>query len=149
MLRDDSAATGPLVEAYQRPCALIAEGRVLAASAGAMMDVSDGLLIDARRMAAASGVRIEIDLAVIPLSSAFVAVRGADRAARLFAATGGDDYALLAALPRGAEDLVRKSLPSGAHLVRVGTLVAGAGIALHDAGAPVDLPEHLGHEHHA
>ena len=148
LLRANPAANGPLVTAYQRPHALIAEGRVLAASASAMMDVSDGLLIDARRMAAASGAWIEIDLAAIPLSPAFVAVRGADRIARMFAATGGDDYALLAALPPGVEDLVRKSLPSGAHLVRIGELVAGAGIALHDAGAPVELPEHLGHEHH-
>ena len=64
-----------------------------------MMDVSDGLLLDARRMAEASRCTITIDLDELPLSSAFVAERGQDLAARLFAATGGDDYALLAALP--------------------------------------------------
>ena len=149
MLLADSAASGPLVEAYRRPRALLAEGRAIAPHASAMMDVSDGLLIDAVRLASASGVRIEIDLAVVPLSPAFVAVRGADRNARMLAATGGDDYALLAALPPGTEQMVTKSLPPGAQMVRIGELVAGAGIALHDAGAPVDLPEHLGHEHHA
>ena len=91
--------------------------------------------------------RIAVDLATVPLSAPFRAARGDDRTARLFAATGGDDYALLAALRPGVEDQVRKSLPSGAHLVRIGELVAGEGISLHDAGAPVDLPEHLGHEH--
>ncbi len=145
----DPAATGPLVDACQRPRALIAEGRALAPIARAMMDVSDGLLIDARRMAAASRVRIDIDLAALPLSDAFRQARGDDRAARLFAVTGGDDYALLAALPSGAEQIVTKSLPSGAQMVRIGRLVEGAGIALHDAGEPVALPEHLGHEHHA
>ena len=149
MLLADAAATGPLVDAYQRPRAMIAEGRAHAPHAGAMMDVSDGLLIDARRLAAASQVRIDIDLAALPLSPAFTAARGDDRTARLFAATGGDDYALLAALPPGAEEIVTKSLPSPVQMTRIGRLVAGAGIALHDAGEPVDLPEHLGHEHHA
>ena len=149
MLLADPAATGPLVDAYQRPRAMIAEGRALALHASAMMDVSDGLLIDARRLAAASRVRIDIDLAALPLSPAFIAARGDDRTARLFAATGGDDYALLAALPPGAEGIVTKSLPSPAQMIRIGRLVDGAGIALHDAGEPVDLPEHLGHEHHA
>jgi thiamine-monophosphate kinase len=149
LLLADPAATGPLVDAYQRPRALIAEGHALAPHASAMMDVSDGLLIDARRMAAAIQLRIDIDLAALPLSPAFITARGTDRAARLFAATGGDDYALLAALPPGAEQIVTKSLPSGAQMVRIGRLVEGAAIALHDAGEPVELPEHLGHEHHA
>ena len=38
-----------------------------------MMDVSDGLLIDAARMAAASTCGIEIALDAIPLSDAFLA----------------------------------------------------------------------------
>ena len=143
----DPNATGPLVEAYRRPRALIAEGRALASHATAMMDVSDGLLIDARRLAEASGVQIVIHLENVRLSPAFRAARGSGRDARLFAATGGDDYALLAALPRGAEAEVTKSLSGRAHLVRIGELVAGAGIALTDEGDPLALPEHLGHEH--
>lgn len=146
-LTADPDASGPLVNAYREPRALIAEGQALAPHAGAMMDVSDGLLIDAARMARASGVRIVIDLALIPLSPAFRTARGDDRAARLFAATGGDDYALLAALRPGAKAKVTKCLPSGAQMVRIGELVAGAGIALIDDGEPVELPEHLGHEH--
>ena len=70
--------------------------------AHAMMDVSDGLLLDAERMAEASGCAHRIELDALPLSRAFVAERGQDSQARLFAATGGDDYALLAALPPGA-----------------------------------------------
>ena len=145
----DRLAEGPLVEAYRRPRALVAEGRALAPHASAMMDVSDGLLIDAARMARASAVAIEIDLAALPVSAAFGDTLGHGQAARLFAATGGDDYALLAALAPGAEAVVTKSLPNGAHLVRIGSLVAGEGISLHHAGQPVDLPEHLGHEHHS
>ena len=143
----EPASAGPLVDAYQRPCALIAEGRALAPHASAMMDVSDGLLIDAGRLAKASAVKAVIDLASLPLSEAFRRQRGDGLDARLFAATGGDDYALLAALPPGKEAGVRKSLPSGAQMVRIGMLAPGSGIELHDADRPVTLPEHLGHEH--
>ena len=82
-LRADPAASGPLVEAYRRPIPLIAAGRALAALATAMMDVSDGLLLDMSRLASASGLAAHIDLAALPLSDAFVAVRGNDRTARL------------------------------------------------------------------
>ncbi|WP_447411666.1 AIR synthase-related protein, partial [Clostridium perfringens] len=67
--------------------------------AHAMMDVSDGLLIDAARMGAASGLAVEIDLAAVPLSVDYRAHRGDDRGARLAAATAGDDYELLFAMP--------------------------------------------------
>ncbi|MFN2473478.1 MAG: thiamine-phosphate kinase, partial [Sphingomicrobium sp.] len=50
MLREDPSASGPLVEDYRRPRALLLEGEALAPLATAMMDVSDGLLIDAGRM---------------------------------------------------------------------------------------------------
>ena len=48
------------------------------------------------------------------LSRAFIAERGADRRARLSAATGGDDYALLAALPADFDPL-SLSLPARDH----------------------------------
>ena len=42
----------------------------------AMMDVSDGLLLDAQRLAEASGCAPTIDLDALPLSQAFIADRG-------------------------------------------------------------------------
>src|SRR5687768_1754762 len=50
-LRDDPMAGGPLVDAYRKPRPLLAEGLALGPRVSAMMDVSDGLLIDAARMA--------------------------------------------------------------------------------------------------
>ena len=147
LLRDDAAATGPLVDIYRRPVPLLAAGQTLAQHAHAMMDVSDGLLLDAMRLAEASALSAEIDLDAIPLSKAFIAERSGDLSARLFAATGGDDYALLAALPADADPL-RLSLPSGTTIARIGTLVAeGSLLSLSSGGSPVPLPEHLGHEH--
>lgn len=112
-----------------------------------MMDVSDGLLLDAMRMAEASALNAEIDLDAIPLSKAFVAERSGDLAARLFAATGGDDYALLVAMPVEVDPL-RLSLPRGTTIARIGTLAAeGSLLSLSSGGSPVPLPEQLGHEH--
>jgi thiamine-monophosphate kinase len=148
LLQIDRDAEGPLVEAYRRPVPQLAVGRLLAPHATAMMDVSDGLLLDLSRLCAASRCAAAIDLDALPLSRAYIAERGADQRARLRAATGGDDYALLAALPSGFDPL-SLSLPSGTILQRIGTLSAGEGIKLFDASGGVPLPEQLGYEHRA
>lgn len=145
-LKADPAASGPLVEAYRRPRPLIAEGRVLAGPASAMMDVSDGLLLDARRMAAASNCAIAIDLAALPMSATLMVAKGDGLEARLTAASGGDDYGLLLA-SSAAEDDLRTCLPKGARLSAIGRLAAGSGLSLTWQGAPVPLPERLGYEH--
>lgn len=82
-----------------RPTPPVALGRV-AASAGAtsMMDVSDGLVLDASRLAAASGVTIQLESDAL----------GADPASAL---SGGEDHALLATFPPHA------SLPDGFRLI--------------------------------
>lgn len=146
-LRADRHAIGPLVDIFRRPIPQLEAGRVLAPFAHAMMDVSDGLLLDARRMALASRCTAQIEIDVLPLSSAFVAERGHDLTSRMFAATGGDDYALLAALP--AEfDPSTLSLPQGTRITRIGSLAPrGASLRLTYAGDAVMLPERLGFEH--
>ena len=105
-----------------------------------MMDVSDGLLIDALRLADASGVAAMIDLDAIPLSPEFRACRGDDRAARLIAAMAGDDYQLLFASARPLP-----SLPCAA--TRIGQMVRGSGVHLHDRDGAVPLPMTLGWLH--
>ncbi|HEU4961768.1 MAG TPA: thiamine-phosphate kinase [Sphingomonas sp.] len=135
-----------LLAAYRRPHPRLAEGGALAPVVAAMMDVSDGLLVDAARMAGASGLEVTIDLAAIPLSAAYRAFAGDDRAARLAAATAGDDYELLFAAPA---DL---ALPVPATLV--GRFSAPESLSqehvpltLIDAGGAVALPESLGFTH--
>jgi len=73
------------------------------AGATAMMDVSDGLVLDASRMAAASGVTIALESAAL----------GSDVASAL---AGGEDHALLATFPAD------RPLPHG--FVRVGVVQA-------------------------
>jgi thiamine-monophosphate kinase len=140
--------TGADTLAYRRPMARLAEGQALAPLASAMMDVSDGLLLDLSRLCSASGCGARIDLDALPLSRAFIAERGQHRLARLFAATGGDDYSLLAALPADLDPALSLCLPRGAMLLPIGTLTDGGGISLFDAAGEVPLPERLGYEHH-
>jgi len=146
-LRADAKATGALVDVYRRPIPQLGAGQLIAPHAHAMMDVSDGLLLDAQRLAEASGCAAEIDLDALPLSDGFAESRGRGLEARLFAATAGDDYALLAALPPEI-DPATLSLPQGTTIARIGRLVAGAPrIAVASGGVPVELPETLGFEH--
>jgi thiamine-monophosphate kinase len=146
-LRGDPKSAGPLVDVYRRPIPQLGAGQALAPNADAMMDVSDGLLIDAKRMAGASGCTAHIELDRLPLSSAFAAERGDTLDARMFAATAGDDYALLAALPADL-DPATLSLPQGTRIERIGTLLPGEpSLSLTWHGEPVELPERLGFEH--
>jgi thiamine-monophosphate kinase len=122
-LRRDDA-----VSAYRRPVPRLAEGQALAPIVHAMMDVSDGLLIDAERMAAASNLALEIDLDAVPHVGEIMA-----------AVTAGDDYELLFA---AAPD-VRLPVPA----TRIGTFSDGVGLTLRNASGPVALPQRLGYTH--
>lgn len=135
------AGHGPaaLRDAYRRPFPRLTEGRALGPVVHAMMDVSDGLLIDADRMARASGLSVSLDLDAVPLSEEAGAFGGKDRAARLTAVTAGDDYQLLFALPP------EQTPPVAA--TRIGLFAAGEGLSLADANGPVPLPATLGFEH--
>lgn len=137
LLRAGAEGSAALIAAYRTPEPDLALGQTVAPVAHAMMDISDGLLIDARRMAEASGCAIEITS--IPLSADYAALHGLSVASRLAAATAGDDYVLLAALP--------PNLPPPEGLVAVGRCAKGAGLTVVLDGAPVTLPDRLGYEH--
>lgn len=147
LLERGASEPAGLVERYRNPRPRLEAGQRLAPLVTAMMDVSDGLLIDAARLGAASGCRIEIALDTLPLSEELLAQAG-DRAARLDAATAGDDYELLFAAPAEAGAQVLGIADEiGLPLSRIGALCHGSGLALTDAGEPVAPPERLGYEH--
>ena len=109
--------------AYRRPLARLAEGEALAPLVTAMMDVSDGLLLDASRLAGASGVTLALDSAAVPVAAP-------DR--RHDALRWGDDYELLFTLPEGVEPPVPATLmgevreKSGAPLLLDGEAPTGS-----------------------
>ncbi|WP_433909641.1 thiamine-phosphate kinase [Sphingomonas yabuuchiae] len=140
-LKIAQAGHGPVAlrDAYRRPMPRLTEGRALGPVVHAMMDVSDGLLIDAARMARASGLAVTVALDRIPLSTEAQEFGGQDRAARLAAATAGDDYELLFALPPAGVPPVAATY--------IGCFAAGDGVTLTDAGEPIPLPPRWGYEH--
>ena len=123
--------TGAESIAYRRPAARLAEGHALAPFVTAMMDVSDGLLLDSWRMAQASGIAFAIDSAAVPIAL--------PEARRAKALRWGDDYELLFTLPADAEP------PCPA--TRIGTAIAGSGLLLD--GEPIPGPGGLGYQHSA
>ncbi|PYF96305.1 thiamine-phosphate kinase [Georgenia satyanarayanai] len=132
--QDDDGAAAAAVGAFLRPAPPYAAGPAAAdAGASAMMDVSDGLLRDAGRLAHASGVEIVLDPLADSVPGDLAAL--APVATRLGVApeswllTGGEDHGLLATFPEGAE------LPAGFR--RLGAVRAGApGVVT----APQDAP---------
>jgi thiamine-monophosphate kinase len=137
-----------LVNRYRRPAPQPDLGVALAVHASAMMDVSDGLLIDISRLAAASGIAAVIELDRVPLSQAFVETCGDGLAERRAAATAGDDYCLLVTAPAEAEAAMQAGARNaGGAIYRVGHIMSGRGLVLLHDGEPVPLPDRLGFEH--
>ncbi len=122
-----------LLNRFNRPQARMELGQELLGRATAAIDISDGLLADAGHIAAASGVRLEIDPLLLPLSPALASHPSPDQA-RLWGLTGGDDYELCFCLPAA------ETAPPGC--TRIGCAVAGSGV---DCGLDIEIA--AGYQH--
>ena len=137
--RGAAPADTALLARFRRPEPRLALGQALVGVASAALDISDGLLIDAERLAMASGVAVTIELARLPVSPAAAARTAHDDAGLLALASAGDDYELLFTLPPDA------AAPPGT--TRVGTVVAGEGLTVRGLGGAAIVPPRLGYEH--
>jgi thiamine-monophosphate kinase len=120
-----------LVEAYRRPEPPYDAGPAAAdAGATSMIDISDGLLAEARHLAEESGVAIDVRRDAFEVAEPLHAVAAATGADPLqFVLGGGDDHALLATFPPAA-------VPEG--WLVVGSVAEGAGVTVD--GASYDGP---------
>jgi len=122
---DRLVVTGPLGRAgaafrrsaYERPPLRLQEGRELARDAHAMIDLSDGLAVDAGHIAVRSRCRLVIELDSVPLAAG----------ATLDDVGFGEDYELLAAV----DD------PGGFSVI--GRCESGEGVLLTRDGEPYEL----------
>ena len=137
-----------LRERFLMPTPRVALGERLRDYASACIDVSDGLLGDAGKLAAASGAGLEMQYAALPVSRALVEAVGED-AARELALTGGDDYELLFTVEPARAAQLERALPQQQWNYRqIGVLRAAAGVVLMRGGTVMDF-SHCGYQHFA
>ncbi|MGH7654212.1 MAG: thiamine-phosphate kinase [Gemmatimonadaceae bacterium] len=127
-------------ERFAHPVPRLREGRWLAAhGATACIDCSDGVAADASHLAAASGVRITLDLAQLPLVAGATPGEGAG---------GGEEYELIVSAPatldhRAFEREFGVPLTAIGHVEAAGA--GGAGVDTYEGARRVPLPR--GHSH--
>jgi thiamine-monophosphate kinase len=111
-------------QAFVRPPLRLAEGKELAMHAHALLDLSDGLAVDAAHIAKRSGCSIAIELERVPLADG----------AKVDDVGFGEDYELLAAVPEPGRFTV------------IGRCGGGEGVSFTLDGEPYELGgwEHFG-----
>ncbi|MEZ5897514.1 MAG: thiamine-phosphate kinase [Parvularculaceae bacterium] len=134
-----------LLDRFQLPRPRVSIGGALGGIAHASIDVSDGLAADAGHMASASGVAIELQASLIPVSDAVSAwierdgLEHADAIAQIVA--WGDDYEILFAAPGARRRAIQMaSQVTKTPVTRIGRVTKGAGVKLlDDNGSPITI----------
>ena len=136
-----------LQAAYLAPFVRLECADIVARFANASMDVSDGLVTDAAKLAGASSVAIKIAAGDIPFSipAQRWAFTGGDFRKLI---TGGDDYVVLFTAPRAHREAIAAAEGDLAlRLSRIGWVEAGEGVQVLDGtGAAVPIDE-AGYSH--
>ena len=98
--------------------------------AGAMADVSDGVLADAEQIARASEVAIEIWPAKLPIAEGVAEIAAAAGRDPLELAGGGEDYELLVTIASGlVPESIEASAAIGVQLSQIGVVGEGEGVS--------------------
>lgn len=145
-LAPDDAAF--LARRYLRPEPRVRLAALLPDFASAAMDISDGLIKDLGRMAAASALGAQVRADLLPLSAAGRAVLAHDPHGLEIVVSGGDDYEVLAAVPADrVAAFIAAAAGAGIALTEIGAFEAGCGVHLLDASGhrlPITRP---GYDH--
>jgi thiamine-monophosphate kinase len=121
-------------------------GRALRGVATSAMDVSDGLLGDLRKLAAASGVGVRLELERLPIAPVLAAHYDRGQCER-YVLHGGDDYELLFTVPPAlAGTLGAIAQGAGVAVHAIGTVVQGCGVQC-TRGGRVEAVTGQGYDH--
>jgi thiamine-monophosphate kinase len=137
-----------LRQAFARPRPRVREARCLVDHevVDALIDISDGLAGDAGHLSAASGVRITLEAAAVPVAEAAIAALGREEALAA-ALHGGEDYELCFVTDPGAVDPAYFRERHGLRLTRVGRVEAGDGVWLEQPDGRVERLARGGFDH--
>jgi thiamine-monophosphate kinase len=137
VLEHDTSGYDRLVRRYLRPEPRLQAGRAAAElGAGAMMDLSDGLASDVRRVCDRSGVGCDVDLDLLPVENDTAELaRSLGYDPEVLAATGGEDYELLISAPEQVLDALKESM--ALPLTVIGEVTPGD-VAFRRGEEPVD-----------
>ncbi len=131
-----------LANRYRLPEPRLGLGDALRACAHAAADVSDGLIADAGKVAAASALGVQIDLDALPLSDAakaWLATVPDQTQARLELASGGDDYEVVITAPRAHVEALRGACGArGLPLTVIGGITGREGVHVIAGGREVE-----------
>ena len=140
LLALEEGASGPerLVRRHLRPEPRVEVGSVAARlGAGAMIDLSDGLASDARRICERSGVGCRVSLDLLPVASdTRELAESLGRDPEILAATGGEDYELLICAPEPLLDELAGSVE--VPVTRIGEITDRADVVFRRGGEPVE-----------
>jgi thiamine-monophosphate kinase len=142
----DRSVVDALVQRFDYPTPRVQLGLAARHIASAAMDISDGLVGDLPKLAAASAVHAHVQVERLPLSAALRAAVS-ETQARDWALAAGDDYELLLAVPPA----LYPKIASAAHQLNltlsiIGELSSGAGVSWSLHGADY-TPAMSGYDH--
>jgi thiamine-monophosphate kinase len=140
LLALEAGASGPgrLVRRHLRPEPRVEAGSVAARlGVGAMIDLSDGLASDVRRICERSGVGCLVSLDSLPIASdTREFLESFERDPEILAATGGEDYELLISAHEPLVDELAASVEVS--IARIGEITEGADVVFRRGGEPVE-----------
>lgn len=120
-----------LVGRYLLPEPRIALASILRAHASAAIDISDGLVGDLMKLAAASGVSARIESTRLPLSKAASRMVAADARLIETICSGGDDYEILASVPKKSVPVLQTAArDAGIQLTEICMTGEGEGVQI-------------------
>ncbi len=142
----DATSAADLIARFEYPEPRVRFGAMARGFATAAMDLSDGLVGDLPKLAAASGLAAHVDVELLPLSAAIRLVASPHQA-REWALAAGDDYELLLAIPpQSLSEAMSAAGQQHLKLTVIGDLRPGTGVYWR-AGTESFMPPPHGYDH--